>query len=129
MLPVWSTSLSPDARTYASTSGSSGNVCIHDAAPGPTFGATISTLSIGRNKWGMHLRYNPDGSKVAMSTENGTVYVFDTQKQALVSTFASHAMCVRTLSWSADGKVRLTSAAGRCACRDRPFSLAPPFRL
>lgn len=109
---VWSTSLSPDAKTYASTSGSSGNVCIHDATPGSPFGSTISALSIGRNKWGMHLRHNQDGSKVAMSTESGTIYVFDTQKQALVSTFASHAMCVRMLSWSADGKVRFTSMVG-----------------
>ena len=75
-------------------SGSSRNVCIHDAARGPTFGTTIPTLSIGRNKWGIHLRHNPDGSKVAMSTESGTIYVFDTQNEALVSTSVSHAMCV-----------------------------------
>src|SRR5258706_12538969 len=109
MLPVWSTSLSPDARTYASTSGSSGNVCIHDAAPGPTFGSTIPTLPIGRNKWGMHVRYNPDGSKVAMSTASGTMYVFDTQKQTLASTFASPASCVRTLDVRPDGSRQVNS--------------------
>lgn len=82
----------------------------------------------------MHVRYNPDGSKVAMSTESGTIYIFDTQKQALVSTFASHAMCVRMLSWSADGKVRFTSAFvwGYVLCYVVVIDLsplAPSFRL
>ena len=48
---AWSVSLSPQGETYAST-GISGNVFIHSALTG-NFGERLSTLSSGRNKFGM----------------------------------------------------------------------------
>jgi WD repeat-containing protein 61 len=49
---AWSVSLNPKGETYASTGGS-GNVTIHSAQPND-FGERLSSLSSGRNKYGMH---------------------------------------------------------------------------
>jgi hypothetical protein len=48
---AWSVSLNPQRETYAST-GISGNVFIHSAQI-DNFGERLSTLSSGRNKFGM----------------------------------------------------------------------------
>jgi WD40 repeat protein len=48
---------------------------------------------------------SPDGSRVAMSTEAGQIYVFDLESNTLTSTYTSHAMSVRALSWSPDCQV------------------------
>ena len=40
-----------------------------------------------------------------MSTEAGQIYVFDVAAASLATTFNTHAMCVRSLSWSADSQV------------------------
>jgi WD repeat-containing protein 61 len=48
---AWSVSLHPHGETYAST-GSSGNVTIHSAGP-DNFGQRLSTLTSGRQKFGM----------------------------------------------------------------------------
>ena len=48
---AWSVSLHPQGETYAST-GSSGNVTIHSASP-DNFGQRLSTLTSGRQKFGM----------------------------------------------------------------------------
>jgi WD repeat-containing protein 61 len=44
-----------------------------------------------------------------MSTEAGQIVVVDTESQAVVATYASHAMAVRTISWSPDSQVCLSS--------------------
>ena len=40
-----------------------------------------------------------------MSTEAGQIIVVDTETQEVIATYASHAMAVRTISWSPDSQV------------------------
>jgi WD40 repeat protein len=49
---------------------------------------------------------SPDGSRVALSVDSGQIFVFDLASSALTSTYTSHAMAVRSLSWSPDSQVR-----------------------
>ncbi|KZP09957.1 WD repeat-containing protein 61 [Athelia psychrophila] len=106
--PSWSVSLNPKGGTYASTGGS-GSVTIH-SAEASNFGERQATLSSGRTKFGMCCKYSPDGSRVALSTETGQIYIFDAQSSALLSTYNSHAMSVRTLSWSPDSQLLLSGS-------------------
>lgn len=54
-LTAWSVSLNPRGDTYASTGGS-GNVSIHSAQT-DNFGERLSTVTSGRNKFGMFCSY------------------------------------------------------------------------
>jgi WD repeat-containing protein 61 len=40
-----------------------------------------------------------------MSTESGQILILDSETRNVVATHTSHAMCVRTLSWSGDSQV------------------------
>jgi len=106
--PSWSVSLNPKGGTYASTGGS-GNITIHSAEI-DTFGERRATLSSGRNKFGMHCKHSPDGSRVALSTETGQIYIFDLESNALMSTYSSHAMAVRSFTWSPDSQLLLSAS-------------------
>jgi WD repeat-containing protein 61 len=55
----------------------------------------------------LYVIQSPDGSRVALSTEPGQIYIFDVDSASLTSTFTSHAMSVRSIVWSADSAVRL----------------------
>lgn len=48
---------------------------------------------------------SPDGRKVALGLETGQIYVFDLESNTLSTTFTSHAMPVRSISWSTDSSV------------------------
>jgi hypothetical protein len=48
---------------------------------------------------------SPDGRSLALSTESGQIMILDTESRQVVATHTSHAMCVRTLSWSGDSQV------------------------
>ncbi|KIY73293.1 WD repeat-containing protein 61 [Cylindrobasidium torrendii FP15055 ss-10] len=104
--PSWTVSLHPNGETYAS-SGASGNVTIHSAQPGEGFGRRLATLASGRSKFGLKALYSPDGRRVALASESGQIYVFDVETSALATTFSSHAMAVRDLSWSPDSSLLL----------------------
>ncbi|KAH7922060.1 WD40 repeat-like protein [Leucogyrophana mollusca] len=106
--PSWSVSLNPKGGTYAGTSGS-GNVNIYSANP-DSFGSRQLVLSSGRNKHGMDCKYSPDGSRIALATETGQVFIFELESGTLTSTYSTHAMAVRSLSWSADGQLLLTAS-------------------
>ncbi|KAH9943254.1 WD repeat-containing protein 61 [Epithele typhae] len=106
--PSWSVSLNPKGGTYASTGGS-GNVTIHSAET-PTFGERRATLKSGRSKFGMFCKHSPDGSRVAMSSENGIIYVFDIVSASIQSMYSSHAMAVRSLAWSPDSSLLLSAS-------------------
>ncbi|EIN11018.1 WD repeat-containing protein 61 [Punctularia strigosozonata HHB-11173 SS5] len=106
--PSWSVSLNPKGGTYASTGGS-GNVTIHSADPS-SFGQRQATLTSGRMKFGMYCVHSPDGSRVALSTETGQIYVFDIESQTLKATYTSHAMAVRVLAWSHDSQLLLSAS-------------------
>jgi WD40 repeat protein len=49
---------------------------------------------------------SPDGKSVAVGTEVGHVVVIDVETRAIVATYPSHAMPVRSVSWSPDSQVR-----------------------
>lgn len=49
---------------------------------------------------------SPDGTRVAMSSEAGQLYIFDLAAEKLLSTYSSHAMAVRSFAWSYDSQVR-----------------------
>jgi len=118
---AWSVSLNPKGETYASCGGS-GNVFVHSAQT-ENFGERLSTLTTGRHKFGMHCSHvcvhpalfristsslliqSPDGRRLAMSSETGQIFIFDLEKSALATTYTSHAMPVRSLSWSSDSSV------------------------
>ncbi|KAH9852488.1 WD repeat-containing protein 61 [Lenzites betulinus] len=106
--PSWSVSLNPKGGTYASTGGS-GNVTIHSAEAG-SFGERRATLTSGRSKFGMCCKHSPDGTRVAMSSEAGQIYVFDLASSSLQTTYSSHAMAVRSLAWSADSNLLLSAS-------------------
>jgi len=106
--PSWSVSLNPKGGTYAATGGS-GNVTIHSAEP-ETFGEQRAILQSGRGKFGMRCRHSPDGSRVALSVESGQIFIFDLASSALTSTYTSHAMAVRSLSWSPDSQLLLSAS-------------------
>jgi len=47
---------------------------------------------------------------VALSTETGQMYIFDVESNALMSTYSSHAMAVRSLAWSRDSQLLLSAS-------------------
>jgi len=106
--PSWSVSLHPKATTYASCGGS-GNVLVHSTDP-TTFGQHRATLSTGRVRFGLCCAYSPDGNRIAMALETGQIYIFDAQASELSATYTSHAMSVRTLSWSPDSSLLLSGS-------------------
>jgi len=106
--PSWSVSLNPKGGTYAATGGS-GNVAIHSAEP-ETFGERRTILSSGRGKFGMRCSHSPDGSRVALSVDSGQIFIFDLASSSLTSTYTSHAMAVRSLSWSPDSQLLLSAS-------------------
>lgn len=106
--PSWAVSLHPKATTYASCGGS-GNLLIHSTEPA-TFGQHKATLPSGRTKFGLCCSYSPDGKRIAMGTEAGQIFVFDPQAPGKTFAFTSHAMSVRTLSWSPDSSLLLSGS-------------------
>ncbi|KAF8641284.1 hypothetical protein AX16_010063 [Volvariella volvacea WC 439] len=107
--PAWSVSIHPNGERYASTGGS-GNVTIHSAQPA-NFGEQLATLTAsGRSRFGMHCAYSPDGKRIAMALETGQVYLFDVESRSLETAFTSHAMSVRSFTWSADSSLLLTAS-------------------
>ncbi|TCD60150.1 hypothetical protein EIP91_010633 [Steccherinum ochraceum] len=106
--PAWAVSLNPKGGTYASTGGS-GNVTIHSAER-DSFGERRATLASGRNKFGMSCKYSPDGTRVAMSSDAGQIYIFDLASEKLLSTYTSHAMAVRSIAWSYDSQLLVTAS-------------------
>lgn len=106
--PSWSVSLNPRGSTFAATGGS-GNVTIH-SAEAETFGEQRTTLQSGRGKFGMRCSHSPDGSRVALSVESGQIFIFDLASGTLTSTYTSHAMAVRSLSWSPDSQLLMSAS-------------------
>ncbi|TDL30073.1 WD40 repeat-like protein [Rickenella mellea] len=109
--PSWSVSLHPSGGTYASTGGS-GCVTVHSADPG-SFGERLQKLETGRSKFGMYTSHPRRRTRIALSTETGQIYIFDATSSTLLSTYASHAMAVRQLAWSADSTLLLSASDDR----------------
>jgi WD repeat-containing protein 61 len=92
---------------------------------GPLAGES-TVVETGKGKFGMAIEYvsfltprishniihdhtdrqqSPDGRQIAMSTETGHVVIIDTESQAVVADYSSHAMPARTIAWSEDSHV------------------------
>ncbi|KAG8814167.1 hypothetical protein FRC19_001954 [Serendipita sp. 401] len=121
--PAWSVSLASDGKTYASTGGS-GSVTIHSAIPSSSsaksdsmeegFGSRLADIPTGRVKFGMFVDHCPtDDNKVAMSNETGQVFILDVEKATVSTSWASHAMPVRSLGWSGDGNLIMSASDDR----------------
>ncbi|KAI0089348.1 WD repeat-containing protein 61 [Irpex rosettiformis] len=106
--PAWSVSLHPSGSTFAATGGS-GNITIH-SAESSSFGERKATLPSGRTKFGLCTKYSPDGTRVAMSSETGQIYIFDVAAEKLISTYTSHAMAVRSFAWSPDSQLLVSAS-------------------
>ncbi|KAI0690252.1 WD repeat-containing protein 61 [Cytidiella melzeri] len=106
--PAWSVSLHPSGETFAATGGS-GNITIRSADPA-SFGARKSTLPSGRTKFGLCCKHSPDGTRVAMSSEAGQIYIFDLAAEKLLNTYTSHAMAVRSFTWSPDSQLLISAS-------------------
>ncbi|KAH9076988.1 WD repeat-containing protein 61 [Lactarius deliciosus] len=89
--PSWSVSLNPRGKAE-------------------TFGEQRTTLQSGRGKFGMRCSHSPDGSRLALSVESGQIFIFDLASGTLTSTYTSHAMAVRSLSWSPDSQLLLSAS-------------------
>jgi len=107
--PSWSVSLNPVNETTYASSGGTGNIIIH-SAQSHNFGENLAQIPSGRNKFGMYCSYSPDSRRIAMSNEAGQIFVFDLESNSLSQTFQSHAMAVRSLSWSSDGNLLLSAS-------------------
>ncbi|KZT60793.1 WD40 repeat-like protein [Calocera cornea HHB12733] len=105
---AWSVSMHPSESTYAAV-GQQGTINIYSASPS-SFGQHLTFTTPGKNVFGMCVSYSPDGKLLAMGNQEGHIYVCDSETTDLVSTYDSHAGCVRTLSWSQDSQELLSGS-------------------
>ena len=66
-------------------------------------------LNVGKRTL-TYVLQSPDGSRVAMSSEAGQIFIFDVATNSIQVAYSSHAMAVRSFAWSADSTVRLSLA-------------------
>lgn len=59
-----------------------------------------------------------------MSSETGQIYIFDVESGNLSATYTSHAMAVRTLSWSPDSNVRASFTYTRISLTTKQLLLS-----
>ncbi|QRV72938.1 hypothetical protein RhiJN_00952 [Ceratobasidium sp. AG-Ba] len=105
---TWYVSMHPSGESYTSTgNGGSVFICSTDSEK---FGETKAKLTPGRVKFGMCVKHSPDGNHIALSSDAGQIFVFSLETQQLVVTYASHAMCVRSLAWSSDSQLLLSAS-------------------
>ncbi|ORX34965.1 WD40-repeat-containing domain protein [Kockovaella imperatae] len=122
-LPAFSCAVHPSMKCWA-WSGRSSKIAMRsisqaDHAESSTNGDGVgrSLLSgetklveTGKGKFGMDLKFSPDGQMLALATESGHVIVLDTETQAIIATYQSHAMATRTISWSPDSQWLLSGS-------------------
>lgn len=106
---TWGVSLHPDDKVFAAC-GAGGKVGLRSAAPsgedGDRFGKLLRELETGREKFGLSVKFSPDGQTLALASENGQVFIFDVETGTLRNTYSSHNVAVRALTWSPDSQVR-----------------------
>ncbi|KAF8760161.1 WD repeat-containing protein 61 [Rhizoctonia solani] len=105
---AFSVSMHPSGGSYASTGN--GGIAFICSTGLDKFGEVQSKLTPTRAKFGMCVKHSPDGKYLALSSENGQLSVFDLATQQLSVTYASHAMCVRSLAWSSDSQLLLSAS-------------------
>ncbi|RXK36685.1 hypothetical protein M231_06072 [Tremella mesenterica] len=61
-------------------------------------------IDTGKGKFGMDVKFSPDGQSLALATESGQIMIVDVETGEVLATYTSHAMAVRTISWSEDSQ-------------------------
>ncbi|KAK4683813.1 WD repeat-containing protein 61, partial [Tremellales sp. Uapishka_1] len=110
-LPAFSAALHPESKCWA-WSGRSSKIAIRpitDSDVGGessrgSLGGAGKTIETGKGKFGMDVKFSPDGKQLAVATEAGHVFIVDVETSAVVATYSSHAMAIRTISWSPDSQ-------------------------
>jgi WD40 repeat protein/serine/threonine protein kinase len=101
--PIHSVAFSPDGQRVAVAGG--GEVKIWDA----TSGRELRTFK-GHADQVFRVAFNPDGSRLASASFDGTVKIWDTENSQEVRTLKGHTAEVRSVAFSPDGS-RLASAS------------------
>nr|XP_031859914.1 uncharacterized protein CI109_004763 [Kwoniella shandongensis]KAA5526986.1 hypothetical protein CI109_004763 [Kwoniella shandongensis] len=116
-LPAFSSALHPESACWA-WSGRSSRLAIRPMANSTepesngsgegsgrgVLGGEGKVIDTGKGKFGMDLKFSPDGRSLALATEQGHVVVVDTETQSVIATYTSHNKAVRTISWSPDSQ-------------------------
>ncbi|OCF43764.1 hypothetical protein I317_02368 [Kwoniella heveanensis CBS 569] len=121
-LPAFAAAIHPTSQCWA-WSGRSSKLAIRSIyQDGPSVSASASAgedsegssrgllggegkvIDTGRGKFGMDVQFSPDGRSLALATEQGQVFVLDTETQDIVATYTSHNKAVRTVTWSPDSQ-------------------------
>ncbi|KAJ9120520.1 hypothetical protein QFC24_005193 [Naganishia onofrii] len=138
VLPAWAVAMHPDGRSWACSgqgakvgfytglqdvpefmeTESEGHTTVQDDEEvsddtSENLGTLAKVIETGRGKFGMELKYSPDGKSLALAAETGHVTIIDVETQSVVTTHASHAMCARTLSWSPDSQYLFSGSDDR----------------
>ncbi|WFD05086.1 Ski complex subunit Rec14 [Malassezia vespertilionis] len=103
---VWVSAIHPKGHEFAAA-GADLSPAIFSAAPN-AFGNALGRFSMEDKATGSHalsLAYNHDGSVLAMGTNTGDVFLFDTASREQIAVIFDHALPVRALHFSAPGSM------------------------
>ncbi|KAJ1811906.1 ribosome assembly [Coemansia sp. RSA 2598] len=106
---VLSIAWSPNSQTLAS-GGMDNQVRLWDPQTGDAIGAPLN----GHKKWITSLAWeplhiNPKGNRLASSSKDGTVRVWDTTLRRCIFTLAGHTAAVTCVKWGGDGRIYSSS--------------------
>ena len=106
----FSSSLSPDGRILAVSNNETKTIELRAL---PT-GGLIKTLA-GVSEYVLHLDFSPDGSRLASSTQQGTVVVWNIETGNEMIRYRDHKFWCLCARWSPDGNTLATASMGRYA--------------
>lgn len=106
---VMAVSFSPDGKKIAS-GGHEGHVIVWDTETGQQLGRTLT----GHSKWVTGLCWEPmlqgDCSRLASSSKDGTVKIWDLKRHALQLTLGGHTNAVKSIKWGGQNLLYTASA-------------------
>jgi len=103
---AWAVAIDPFAGTNFAVSSHAGGVGIYAVDSMEP----VSSLEGAGKKFGLCLEYSPDGTKLAMGGNDGSVTLFDLASGSVSTTFTSHAKPVRALAFSPNNDILLSAS-------------------